>query len=251
MNAKLTFFLSCVLIMCLLYGAVCLTPAKAESGDCLVTVYFPNWDVYSDSFGQVKDLPWEKLDCVNHAFWKIVPKDGGFDIESTDPWADTDPYNPKAHFPQYAEYAAKYPDTKILLSIGGWTECGYFSEMSLSCESRASFINSCLETIEAYPFFSGIDIDWEYPGVARSGGSGDEGNPVLGDDKANYTLLLCELRGALDERFGPGVKLLTVCAGASRSMALCRPCQSDDIRFRGLLEHVYRASESSLRQILR
>ena len=54
-------------------------------------------------------------------------------------------------------------------------------------------------------------------GVARSGGSGDEGNPVLGDDKANYTLLLKELRSALDEHFGAGSKILTVCAGASRS----------------------------------
>ncbi|MBR6009650.1 MAG: glycoside hydrolase family 18 protein [Clostridia bacterium] len=206
----------CALAICML---ACLAPilyAAAETG-ALLSVYFPNWNVYSDTNGQVKDLPWDRLDYINHAFWKIVPKDGGFVIESTDPWADTDKYNPKAHFPQYAEYAAKYPDTKIVLSIGGWTECGYFSEMSLTAESRASFIRSCLDTIDAYPFFSGIDIDWEYPGIARSGGDGDEGNPVLGDDKANYTLLLKELQEAFDEHYGPGSKLLTVCAGASIS----------------------------------
>ena len=217
MNKALSIFLVCVFALASLITTVRLSPATAEGGNCLVTVYFPNWNVYSDSYSQVKDLPWDKLDCINHAFWKIVPKDGGFAIVSTDPWADTDQYNSKAHFPQYAEYAKKYPDTKILLSIGGWTECGFFSEMALTAENRASFIQSCLDTIDTYPFLSGIDIDWEYPGVARSGGSGDEGNPVLGDDKANYTLLLKELRSALDEHFGAGSKILTVCAGASRS----------------------------------
>lgn len=213
----LSVFFVCVFVLPLLFCPGGLAPAQAEGGDCLATVYFPNWNVYSDSYGQVKDLPWDRLDCINHAFWKIVPVDGGFAIESTDPWADTDEYNPKAHFPQYAEYSRKYPDTRILLSIGGWTDCGYFSEMALTVESRASFIQSCLDTIDKYPFLSGIDIDWEYPGVARSGGSGDEGNPVLGDDKTNYTLLLKELRSALDEHFGTGDKFLTVCAGASRS----------------------------------
>ncbi|MBR3505066.1 MAG: glycoside hydrolase family 18 protein [Clostridia bacterium] len=204
-------FVSWMLLALLLCGA----SAAAEAEDAgRLTVYFPNWNVYSDYRNQVKNLPWDRLDCVNHAFWKIVPQDGGFAIVSTDPWADTDTANPAAHFPQYAACAQEHPDTKIMLSIGGWTDCGYFSEMALTEESRASFIQSCLDTLEAYPFLSGLDIDWEYPGIARSGGDGDEGNPVKGDDKANYTLLLKELRAALDERFGSGVKRLTVCAGS-------------------------------------
>ena len=193
---------------------LCFLPAQAKA-DCGLTVYFPNWNAYSDSQSQVKYLPWDRLGCVNHAFWKIEPQDGGYPIVSTDPWADTDESNPKAHFPQYAEYAKKYPNVKILLSIGGWTCCGYFSEMCLTRESRATFIESCLATLETYPFFSGLDIDWEYPGEARNGGGGDEGNPVRGDDKTNYTLLLKELRAVLDSRFGKGEKLLTVCASGS------------------------------------
>ncbi len=85
---------------------LCFLPAQAK-GDCRLTVYFPNWNVYSDSQNQVKNLPWDRLGCVNHAFWKIEPRDGGYPIVSTDPWADTDESNPKAHFPQYAEYAKK------------------------------------------------------------------------------------------------------------------------------------------------
>ena len=180
-----------------------------------LTVYFPNWNVYSDALAEVKYLPWDDVDCINHAFWKIVPEDGGYTIVSTDPWADTDESNPASHFKQYAEYSSLHPDTKILLSIGGWTDSGFFSEMALTEEGRASFIESCARTMEKYPFLSGIDIDWEYPGVARSGGDGDEGNPVLGDDKTNYTLLLKEMREAFDARFGEGAKIITVCAGAS------------------------------------
>ncbi len=219
MKKLLCVLLSAVLSFTLLLGSACAESEREEPG---VTIYFPNWNIYSDSRNDVNGLPWDRLDCVNHAFWKVVPRDGGFAVESTDPWADTDPDNPVAHFPQYAECAEKYPDTQILISIGGWTDSGYFSEMALTAESRASFIQSCLETLDAYPFLSGLDIDWEYPGVEREPeDESDEGNPVLGDDRTNYTLLLKELREALDEHFGQGKKILTVCAGASVGYSLC------------------------------
>ena len=208
----------CVLLTALLICALFPKGARAEGTGRVsgVTVYFPNWNIYSDSRNSVDNLPWDLLDCVNHAFWRVAPRGSGFAVESTDPRADTDAENPAAHFARYAAYAEKYPDKKILLSIGGWTDSGHFSEMALTGESRASFIQSCLETLEEYPFLSGLDIDWEYPGVERKPESeGDGGNPVKGDDRTNYTLLLKELREALDGRFGPGKKILTVCAGVT------------------------------------
>lgn len=180
-----------------------------------MTVYFPNWNVYSNDAAQVKNLPWDRLDCVNHAFWKNAPNGGAFALVSTDPWADTDSANPAAHFAQYKKMAKAHPGVDILLSVGGWTCSGYFSKMCLTKESRASFIGSCVSFLEAYPFFTGLDIDWEYPGVPRKGSGNDEGNPSLGDDKANYTLFLKELRAALDQRFGKSKKRLTVCAAAA------------------------------------
>ena len=219
MKKLLCMLLTAALVFTFFLSAAFAESPKEEPG---VTVYFPNWNIYSDSRCDVNGLPWDRLDCVNHAFWKVVPRDGGFAIESTDPWADTDPDNPEAHFPQYAECAEKHPGTKILISIGGWTDSGHFSEMALTAESRGSFIQSCLETLDAWPFLSGLDIDWEYPGVARDPeDESDEGNPVVGDDWTNYTLLLKELREALDEHFGAGAKILTVCAGASVGYSLC------------------------------
>ena len=220
MKRLICVLLTVALTLGLLLAAAPAEQAKEEPG---VTVYFPNWNIYSDARCDVKGLPWDRLDCVNHAFWEVIPQDGGFAVVSTDPWADTDPDNPNAHFPQYAECAEKYPDTKILISIGGWTDSGHFSEMALTAESRGSFIKSCLDTLDAYPFLGGLDIDWEYPGVEREPeDESDEGCPVVGDDWTNYTLLLKELREALDEHFGQGTKLLTVCAGASVGWSLSK-----------------------------
>ena len=146
MKRFICVLLTAVMLLALCADCVCAETAKEEPG---VTVYFPNWNIYSDSRNDVNGLPWDRLDCVNHAFWEVVPRDGGFAIASTDPWADTDADNPAAHFPQYAACAEKYPDKKILISIGGWTDSGHFSEMALTAESRGSFIRSCLETLDA------------------------------------------------------------------------------------------------------
>ena len=196
-----------------------LLPLSAPSGEAAArpqaAVYFPNWNVYSDGAAQVKNLPWEKLDCVLHAFWKIVPQNGGYAVVSTDPWADTDESNPKAHFPQYRRCAEQHPAIQILLSIGGWTCSGYFSEMAATASGRASFVESCVDALRQYPFLAGLDLDWEYPGVARKGSGGDQGNPASPADKENYTLLLRDLRSGLDQAFGKGEKQITICAAAS------------------------------------
>ncbi len=201
--------------MVLLFLLNFMTPTVYAGTQPRLTVYFPNWNIYQSSDAQVKNLPWDKIDCICHAFWKILPNGDGYSIVSTDPWADTAPDNPNAHFAQYARCAAQHPQTDILLSIGGWNCSGYFSQMALTEAGRTSFIESCVETLRQYPFLSGVDIDWEYPGVARKGNGQDEGNPVKGDDGANYSLLLKELRAKLDAEFGKGKKQLTVCASAS------------------------------------
>lgn len=190
---------------------------NANAAGC-AAVYFPNWNIYQNDENQVKNLPWDRLNRIYHAFWKIIPDQDGYAIVSTDPWADTDTNNKKAHFAQYEKYSNQYPQVDILLSIGGWTCSGYFSQMAASASGRSSFIDSCLKTLETYPFLDGLDLDWEYPGVARKGSGSDEGCPVVADDKTNYTLLLRDLRSALDARFGTGKKMLTVCAGASENI---------------------------------
>jgi chitinase len=102
------------------------------------------------------------------------------------------------------------PKFAVLVSVGGWLWSGAFSEMALTRESRARFIDSASEFIAQYQL-DGLDIDWEYPGMA---GSTRNFRPR---DKQNYTALLSELR----ERFDRDAKksgrrlYLTIAAGAS------------------------------------
>lgn len=221
-----------------------------------VVVYFANWylgDKTAAEGAEVASIPWDKVTYINHAFWGVVPDDGttetsverrdsgegartAFKIVSTAPdkdYEDTtasevDPGMARNHFAEYAVYSEQYPDVNIMLSIGGWTACGYFSEMAYTPEGRSSFIQSCLDVMDQYPWIDGIDIDWEYPGGSKDGerapeSETDQGCPIFGspaEDSINFAALLSELRAAMDEHYGEGAKKLTACASASTGWTL-------------------------------
>lgn len=202
-----------------------------------VIVYFPNWNLGNEN-GNVSDIPWDKVTMINHAFWKVVPvndpeissfeqrkKDEGartdFMIVSTDPEADN------IIFPEYESFLSKYKDVKVMISIGGWSDSEFFSEMAFTEEGRKSFINSCMELMDAYPWIGGIDIDWEYPGGDNDGerypeDEYDGGCPIFGtkfDDMNNFASLLKEMRETFDSKYNKE-KLITACASASTGWTL-------------------------------
>jgi chitinase len=98
----------------------------------------------------------------------------------------------------------------VLVSIGGWTWSGNFSDMALTKESRKAFIESAVQFVQRY-HLDGLDIDWEFPGMI-----GDN-NRFRPEDKQNYTSLLKELRKRFDrEQENLHKHLLTsVATGAS------------------------------------
>lgn len=116
-----------------------------------------------------------------------------------------------ANLATLVELKKENPDLTVLVSVGGWLWSGRFSDASLTVASRAKFIDSVADFITRYNL-DGLDIDWEYPGMA-----GAAGNVFRPDDKQNYTLLLKQLR----ERFNRMQKPLhrhlyiTIAAGAS------------------------------------
>lgn len=120
--------------------------------------------------------------------------------------------NDTSNFRILNEAKRQYPDLKILISVGGWTWSGGFSDMCLTNQSREKFIRSAVRFIRENKL-DGIDIDWEYPGLP---GSGNVHRP---EDKQNFTSLLAELRIALDQLGTKTGKhyLLTVAAGASNN----------------------------------
>ncbi len=235
-----------------------------------IIVYYPNWYLNSKPAGEggeVGSIAWESVTMINHAFFEPFPDDGStqsswdqkaagleartkFKCISTDPESDfydetKSAFNdyPRNHFKQYEIYAKEYPGVKIMISVGGWTKSGFFSEMSTTEEGRKSFIASCVDLMKQYPFISGIDIDWEYPAGSPDGqrypeSETDEGCPIWSspaDDNANFTSLLKEMRETFEVEFGPGVKLMTACASSSTGWTL--PCQ-DWVSYEPYLDYI-------------
>ncbi|MDR1665143.1 MAG: hypothetical protein LBR83_09530, partial [Clostridiales bacterium] len=167
-------------------------------------VYFNNW-----SGQRVSDLPWDRLSAINHAFWKIDPSgDGKYPIV---PSGNTQEQN-DAFFAEYETYMAEYPNVDVFISVGGWNDTKWFAEMASTEAGMQSFIDSCVEALDKYPFIGGIDIDWEYPGVSRNGeGVGFQGGPA---DRANFTALMKGMREAFDAA-GHADKLISFCAPSS------------------------------------
>ena len=104
------------------------------------------------------------------------------------------------------------PDLKILISIGGWSWSGNFSDAVLTPDSRYKFAKTSVDIVADYDL-DGVDIDWEYPGQI-----GDN-NVFRPEDKQNYTLMFEAIRKELDELSKNTGKYyeLTTAVGASYS----------------------------------
>jgi chitinase len=226
-------------------------PAAATSGG-LKVAYFDQWSIYENAF-YVKNLDTEgiagNLNYLIYDFENISDTapyscfeaekasdpdpagendpdagDGAGDMDADygKPFPASEAVNGVAdgssqaiagNFNQLKELKAKYPNLKILLSIGGWTYSKYFSPMASTASSRSSFVSSCINMFldgnlptdcdygtcyggngSAAGIFDGFDIDWEYP--ASSGGH--DGNITSPSDTADYTALLGEFRSQLN-----------------------------------------------------
>lgn len=100
---------------------------------------------------------------------------------------------------------------KILISVGGWSWSGNFSDAVLTEISRQIFANSAIDFMLKHKI-DGIDLDWEYPGQR-----GDD-NVFRAIDKENFTSILKLLRKKLDSMTTKDNKyLLTIATGANQS----------------------------------
>jgi chitinase len=102
------------------------------------------------------------------------------------------------------------PALTVLVSVGGWLWSTNFSDVALTPQSRQVFVQSVIEFLQRYDL-DGLDIDWEYPGLAGSG------HPFRSQDKQNFTLLLRDMRQRFDREAKMGHRrlYLTIAAGAS------------------------------------
>lgn len=144
-----------------------------------------------------------KLTHINYAF--AIPAETG----KLAPLKATD----SVHLAELTSLKAVNKELKVLLSIGGWGGCRYFSDVALTEAARKKFAASAVAVLQKHQL-DGLDIDWEYPDQP---GAGNRFRPA---DKTNFTLLLKALREGLDEqgqrdrRTGTNHYLLTAATGA-------------------------------------
>src|SRR3954451_7979890 len=186
--------------------------------------FFTNWSRYARGY-LAKQFPADRLNVLDYAFAGATAagtcglSDQWSDYEAPTWTGDTsvdgiadDPANPDQHlfgnFNQILKLKAAHPGLKAVMSIGGWTLSTYFSDVAASPASRQAFVASCVDLLlkgnlpsdpatiwppqsggagSAAGVFDGIDIDWEYPGIAP--GNGAHHSPA---DVHNATLLLQE-----------------------------------------------------------
>ena len=108
----------------------------------------------------------------------------------------------------------KNSELKILVSVGGWSWSGGFSDAALTAESRLKFAKSCAAFVDKYNL-DGIDLDWEYPNQI---GAGNTHRPK---DVRNFTLMLKAVREQLNlmsEKEGKDKHyLLAIATGADKA----------------------------------
>jgi chitinase len=180
--------------------------------------YYTSWSIYARGY-MVTDIPADKLTHLNYAFANIS-KEG--EVILGDEWADVQfPYPDdegggesdfQGNFRQFQLLKEAHPNLQTLISIGGWTWSGRFSDVALTEESRQKFAQSAVDFMVRYGF-DGVDLDWEYPT-----GGGLSTNTSRPEDKENFILLLAEVRAQLDaqgEKDGRHY-LLTIATGAGR-----------------------------------
>jgi chitinase len=142
----------------------------------------------------------EKLTHINYAFANI--KDGKIVAG-----------NPKdeKRLKKINSLKKDNPDLKILISVGGWSWSGGFSEAVATKIAREQFANSGISFLQKNQI-DGIDLDWEYPGQPGAG------NVHTPEDKTNFTSILKLFRKKLDSlgKIDQRNYLLTIATAANQ-----------------------------------
>ncbi|WP_448547078.1 glycosyl hydrolase family 18 protein [Thalassotalea fusca] len=195
----------------------------APQQDTVVGAYFVEWGIYGRDF-DVTNIPAHNLTHLLYGFipicgpneslkeiengnsWRALQTACGgsqdYEVVIHDPWAaiqkalpGIDSKDPiRGTYAQLMALKQRYPDLKILPSVGGWTLSDPFYGFTEKA-NRDTFVASVKQFLKTWKFYDGVDIDWEFPG-------GDGANPDLGDpanDGQAYIDLMRELRAMLNE----------------------------------------------------
>ncbi|WP_245189353.1 glycoside hydrolase family 18 protein [Lunatimonas salinarum] len=160
---------------------------NSDSELMVMAYYYASW-----RNAEVDELPFDKLTHIIYSFTEVIGDEMKFKNDSS-----------AIILQKLVEKRSSYPHLKVMIACGGWGGSGGFSEMANDPERRRRFVSSVVDFQREHKL-DGVDIDWEYPGLPGIG------NPHIPEDKENFTLLMADLRKALDELEQP--QLLTFAA---------------------------------------
>ncbi|KAK3744519.1 hypothetical protein RRG08_056657 [Elysia crispata] len=167
----------------------------------VVVCYATNWPQYRPGQGKfaMSDIDPTKCTYMVFAFAKVV----GNRLTN---YEEND-VGQNGQYMQFTRLKQRYPNTRTLLGVGGWTHGGDpFSAMASTPQSRSEFVRTTIDYLRRYNF-DGLDLDWEYPKA---------------NDKQNLVLLLQELRQAFDAEAARGrsplLLLMAVAAGLQNAV---------------------------------
>ena len=173
--------------------------------------YFAEWDIYQRLYN-VENIPANQLTHICYAFMLPNPSQADYNLLDSKWPFPPKPYTPPPTIPEGAltahdTYAhginiaklrnlkLKYPNVKILISVGGWSLSWTLSKIAGNATLRSTFIKSSVDFV-INNGFDGLDIDWEYPGVQGIGYNYVD--PI--NDGINFIALLKGLREEFDSR---------------------------------------------------
>ncbi|SMC17838.1 chitinase [Andreprevotia lacus DSM 23236] len=190
--------------------------------------YFATWRTGKDGSPAylVNNLPWDKVSHINYAFaavdkntYKISIGSGAGNPDTDMVWDGSDgkpaiagvtmdgslPY--KGHFNLFAQQKKLHPGVKLMMSIGGWAGgTGFYTattnaDGSVNVNGINTLADSVVAFLRQYPFFDGVDIDYEHPTTNNEAGNPLDfqySKPRLAGLMKSYNVLMQTLRQKLD-----------------------------------------------------
>ncbi|CAH0555523.1 unnamed protein product [Brassicogethes aeneus] len=147
-----------------------------------VVCYMTNWSFYRKGEGKFVPEHIDQTLCTHvvYAFSSLDPEK--LLLKEFDPWADLDN--------NLYERVTALQDTKVLLSLGGWTDSAgdKYSRLVSDGSARRRFVVGVVGFLRRHGF-QGLHFDWNYPVCWQSN---CKKGPA--SDKPNFTKLVQELR---------------------------------------------------------
>ncbi|MEU6663827.1 glycosyl hydrolase family 18 protein [Streptomyces sp. NPDC046821] len=106
-----------------------------------------------------------------------------------------------------------HPNLKVGLNVGGWEFSEAFHHIAKEPTARTKFADSIAQIFRAFPMFSTVHLDWQFPDSP-----GAPGNAYGPQDVTNYAELIRVTKSTLDPLVADGVTIAVSAPGTAEEI---------------------------------